>query len=76
MKVVTIVGTRPELIKLSRSIPLLDQKKDLKELSLDASYEIGLESAHGISRYFNQILRKLTRSFFSKFYSYYTVKFL
>jgi len=25
MKVVTIVGTRPELIKLSRSIPLLDQ---------------------------------------------------
>ena len=51
---------RPQLIKkiifnACIQIPLIEQEKDLKDLCLDASYEIGLESPHAISRYFNQM---------------------
>jgi UDP-N-acetylglucosamine 2-epimerase (non-hydrolysing) len=38
MKIVTIIGTRPEIIKMSRLIPLLDEKFEHTFIFSDQHY--------------------------------------
>jgi UDP-N-acetyl-L-fucosamine synthase len=42
MKVVTVIGTRPEIIKLSRIIPVLDRYLDQKIIHTDQNYDFEL----------------------------------
>ena len=42
MKIVTIVGTRPEFIRLSRILPLLDKYSDHKIIHTGQNYDYNL----------------------------------
>ena len=43
MKIVTIVGTRPEFIRLSRILPLLDKYSDHKIIHTGQNYDYNLD---------------------------------
>ena len=64
MKIVTIVGTRPEFIRLSRILPLLDKYSDHKIIHTGQNYDYNLDKVFSkILKLENQIIFLMQKSF-------------